>query len=145
MDEKKNKIGRPTKYDPAMCEIVVEVMEQGFSFEAVAGHLGICKDTLYEWAKKYPDFSDAKKRGLEQSRIFWEALGIEHIVTKSDSKTEKQGHNTTTTSKSRSLNSSVYIFNLKNRFGWSDKKEVELGGDDLNFTLNFNLDKEPEE
>ena len=43
------KRGRPTKYNPAFCEEAIEVMKKGFSKEAVAGHLGISCDTLYQF------------------------------------------------------------------------------------------------
>jgi len=99
------KIGRPTKYKPEYCDTVIEVMEKGFSKEAVAGHIGISKDTLYKWIKKHEEFSDSIKRGVEISRVFWEELGIEMV-------TAGQG------------NAASWIFNMKNRFGWKDKKEI---------------------
>jgi len=104
------KVGRPTKYKPEYCDKVIEVMEKGFSKEAVAGHIGISKDTLYRWVKKHDEFSDAIKRGVEISRVFWEELGIEMV-------TAGQG------------NSTAWIFNMKNRFGWKDKREISGDSD----------------
>ena len=43
--------GRPTKYDPKMCETVVYEMSRGCSKCEVAAALGICEDTLYDWLK----------------------------------------------------------------------------------------------
>lgn len=100
-----NKVGRPTKYKKEYCEVAINVMKRGFSKEAVAGHLHISKDTLYRWVNKHKEFSDAIKRGVEYSRIFWEELGIEMV-------TAGQG------------NSTAWIFNMKNRFSWKDKKEL---------------------
>ena len=51
--------GRPTKYDPKFCEVAIEVMSQGFSKTALAGHIGVSRDTLLEWAKQHPAFSGA--------------------------------------------------------------------------------------
>ena len=51
--------GRPTKYDPKFCEAAIEVMSQGFSKTAFAGSIGVCRDTLNEWAKEHPKFSAA--------------------------------------------------------------------------------------
>ena len=55
--------GRPTKYDPKFCEIAIEVMGRGFSKTALAGHIGVSRDTLLEWSKEHPKFSGAIKIG----------------------------------------------------------------------------------
>jgi DNA-binding XRE family transcriptional regulator len=54
-----NPVGRPSKYDPAFCEEAIAFMRKGYSQTAFAGHLGISRDTLYEWASKHPAFSYA--------------------------------------------------------------------------------------
>jgi len=54
--------GRPTKYDPAYCAMVEEIMGQGFSLTAFAGHIGVSKETVYQWARQHPEFSDAVTR-----------------------------------------------------------------------------------
>ena len=121
--------GRPTKYDPAFCEIVVECMSKGFSKEAVAGHLHIHKDTLYEWIKKYPNFSDAINIGVELSRLHWEGTAIDYKTF-----TQKSG---------KRIEATTWIFNMKNRFGWTDKKEVlteEKPQRNLNLAFNTNED-----
>lgn len=120
--------GRPTKYNPDFCDVVREVMAKGYSKEAVAGHLQISKDTLYAWEKEHKDFSDALKHGVELSRKFWEKIALDHI---------------THTAKGKQLNSTVWIFNMKNRFGWSDKKEIELGEKTAK-SFGFKLDVLPE-
>ena len=56
-------MGRPTKYDPAFCDDIVALMATGLSKTAWAGHIGVCHDTVIEWAKQHPEFSDAVKRG----------------------------------------------------------------------------------
>lgn len=104
-----NKGGRPTKYKPEYCDLVIEKMNQGFSKEAMAGHIGISKSTLYEWTKKHKEFSNAIKEGVELSRVFWEDIGITGVLA-------GQG------------NATMWAFNMKNRFGWADKKEIEHKG-----------------
>jgi len=61
--------GRPTKYDPQFVNKVDDYLattgkEQMHlpKIESFAIYLGVHKDTLYEWAKKYPDFSDSLKK-----------------------------------------------------------------------------------
>lgn len=113
--------GRPTKYDKKYCEELIEHMAKGLSYEAFAGTVSVSKQTLYDWEKANPEFLDAKEIAIEKCRIFWEELGIKNIINKSDSSSWEGGSE----SKSRSLNSSAWIFNMKNRFGWRDKQPGE--------------------
>jgi len=105
--------GRPSKYDPAFCDQVVELMKEGLSFAAVAGALGVSRDTIYEWAEAHPEFSDTKKIGKAVSQLFWErqliAIARGLVV----------GSPTT-----------AVIFGLKNRadLDWRDKTEVKHEG-----------------
>ncbi len=111
-------VGRPSKYKPEYCDELLAHMEKGFSYESFAGHIGVSKQTIYTWEQQHPEFLDAKEVGIEKSRIFWESVGINHIVNTSNSFGEGQ-------SESRSLNASVWIFNMKNRFKWRDKQPDE--------------------
>lgn len=117
-DKKPKKVGRPTKYKPEYCQMLIAHMNKGLSFESFAGVIDTTKKTLYSWTEEYQEFLNAKEIGTEKSRIFWENLGVNHIINRSDS--EFQGG-----SSSRSLNASVWIFNMKNRFGWRDKQPGE--------------------
>lgn len=116
-----NPVGRPTVYDPKYCDMLIEHMARGYSFESFAGFTGHSKQTLYEWAAKFEEFGDAKSQGTSLSRLFWERLGIEHILNINETEYEKGASR----SKSKSLNSTVWIFNMKNRFGWRDKQPDE--------------------
>jgi hypothetical protein len=100
----------PTKWHDGIPAIVVEEMKKGYSIEAVCGVLMISKDTLYRWLKD-PDkkaLSDAKKLGEALSRYQWETWGVE------GAKGELPG-----------FNSASWIFNMKNRFGWRDKADID--------------------
>jgi hypothetical protein len=55
--------GRPSLYDPKYCDEIVVFMGQGYSKTAFAGSIGVCHDTVVEWARVHPDFSLAVKRG----------------------------------------------------------------------------------
>lgn len=98
--------GRPTKYKPEYCEALIEHMLRGKSFEAFAGVLRVDHDTLYEWCKRHKEFSDTKKVGLAISRNFWEEMGIDGITIPG-------------------FNTALWIFNMKNRFGWRDRQPDE--------------------
>lgn len=55
--------GRPTLYEKRYCEEIVAFMGRGYSKTAFAGEIGVCHDTIVEWAKRHPEFSEAVKRG----------------------------------------------------------------------------------
>lgn len=63
--------GRPTEYREWMCDAVIEFGCDGLEVVEFAVALGVCRDTLYEWADKHPDFSDALKRAREASEAWW--------------------------------------------------------------------------
>jgi hypothetical protein len=120
----KRPVGRPSGYKPEYCQQLIDFQTQGFSFEAFAGHLGVSTRTVYDWIEQFPEFAHAKDIGLNRSRVFWEKLGVDHIVNMTDS--ESFGGNMGGQSKSRSLNASIWIFNMKNRFGWRDRFDVQV-------------------
>lgn len=62
-------MGRPTKYTPEAGSRLMAVMRDGYSVAAAAAAIGVCRDTIYEWSKKHPDFSYALKRGHDL-RVF---------------------------------------------------------------------------
>ena len=100
--------GRPSKYDPAMCEAVLPFMEQGYSTTALAGHLGVSRSTLYLWMDNHTEFSDAVKEGMAASAIWWENCLRANAAT-------GEG------------NATAAIFGLKNRASddWRDKRDVD--------------------
>lgn len=109
--------GRPTAYKQEYCKKLIDHMAKGYSFESFGGLTGHGKQTLYRWLDEHQEFRDAKELGENKSRIFWEGLGVDHVV----------GNNGPG---GKTLNASVWIFNMKNRFGWKDKQgEIDL--DDL--------------
>jgi DNA-binding XRE family transcriptional regulator len=122
-------VGRPTKYLPEYGSKLIEHMGAGLSFESFAAIIGVHRDTLYEWDKSQPEFSDAIKRAKDACQLFWEKLGIDHVVNIS----EYDGDSKISTSKS--LNSAVWIFNMKNRFKWRDKQPDENDSININLTL----------
>jgi hypothetical protein len=55
--------GRPTLYRSEYCQRAIEFMRQGYSVTALAGHLGMSKDAIYDWINLYPDFCHAINMG----------------------------------------------------------------------------------
>lgn len=51
--------GRALKYDPAMCDQVRMLAQDGLLPEEWCAHLGISMATLYRWANEYPEWEEA--------------------------------------------------------------------------------------
>jgi hypothetical protein len=73
-------IGRPTKYDPALCEKVVELGKLGKSRWAIASELGITPNNLKEWEAVHEDFRAALAISRQDSLAYWEALAENHMI-----------------------------------------------------------------
>ena len=102
--------GRPSKYRPTMCKRVVDLMREGKSQAQVCAELDIGTTTLERWMVDHEDFRGAVTRATTLSEAEWEKIGQEMA------RGERQG------------NATVWIFNMKNRFGWRDQRDVELTG-----------------
>lgn len=60
--------GKSEKWlEPENLTLIQGWRRDGLSDEQVAKNIGIQRSTLYEWLKKYKDFSDAYKKGTETS------------------------------------------------------------------------------
>lgn len=99
-------------------------MSQGLSFETFAGVVGVCRDTIYEWARVHEDFSYAKKHGNMKRNEVVEKLYIQAAT----------GHN-------KKANAAMMIFWMKNCVGWKDRVESE-SRQITTIDLNYNLDEE---
>ena len=53
----------------------------------MAAELGVCRDTLYEWAQQHPAFSDALARAKTLEQRWWEDIGQQGLTSR-----EFQGH-----------------------------------------------------
>lgn len=67
--------GRPTKYEPRFCEMLIFHFSQGLSFESFAGEIFVDVQTLYNWTKENKEFFEAKALGESQSLSIWEKTG----------------------------------------------------------------------
>lgn len=105
----KKPIGRPTLYKPEYCQLLIDHMEQGYTFESFAGIVNVDRDTIYEWRNAHKDFSDSQKTGRSKQLYANEKL-IRDIA--------KFGEG----------NATAAIFILKNCHpkDWRDRREIEL-------------------
>lgn len=109
---------------------------EGLTDEQIAEKIGIHRDTLNEWKKKYPDISDTLKRGKEvvdlqvENALLKRALGYEY------EEISKKYESGTLTEKKVSIkqvipDTTAQIFWLKNRRPdkWKDKQDVQVSGE----------------
>ncbi len=107
----------------------------GLTDEQIANNIGIRRPTLYDWKNKYPDFSDALKKGKEvidrqvENALLKRALGYEYVETTKEL-TNLGLTVTKQVTKQVSPDTTAQIFWLKNRKPreWRDKKETEVTG-----------------
>jgi hypothetical protein len=102
------RVGRPTTYKKEFCELLINHMSKGLSFETFGAIVDVCKDTTYEWVKVHPEFSDAKKLGSIKRNLLVEELYIQQAQLPASK-----------------ANSAMMIYWTKNTLGWTDKVEVE--------------------
>lgn len=101
--------GRPTKFKPEYCQALIEYMKEGRSYETFGCTINVNTDTLYNWERLFPEFSEAKKVAMQYSRRWWEDVG-------------RAG----ATGKLPGFNAAAFIFTMKNRFKWADVQKVEV-------------------
>ena len=115
----KKPIGRPSKYDPEMCNTVLTLGAEGMSLAEMVEELGIHYSTFLAWQAEKPEFSEAVKNAQRKSQAWWERMGRVATFGGVD------GYNATS-----------YIFQMKNRFreDWADRKELDHQSSDGSMT-----------
>lgn len=108
--------GRPTNYRPELDEQIVAKMGEGLSLTAAAAELDVHRDTIYEWEKRWPSFSDAVKMGRAKRQAFLERRLFAATA-------------------SPAVTSSIFALKNANPDDWRDRHEVEHSG---NFTVVVN-------
>ena len=104
-----NRIGRPSKYDPSFCDLVLELGAQGKSKAQMAAAIGVDRETLDNWKKAHPEFSRAVKAALDLSLAWWEDVG-QHNLTR------------------MGFNNPAFIFQVCNRFKNDYQQRVTVSG-----------------
>ncbi len=89
--------------------MLLEHMKEGLSYETFSAVIDVNLDTLYEWERKHPEFSETKKRAREFQKLFWQRLGRAAAAGKVPD-----------------FNATAFIWMTKNLIGWRDKHDVEV-------------------
>ena len=90
--------------------MLIDHMSQGYSYQSFAADIDVSFDTLYEWEKVHPEFSESKKVGWAKSLKHWESIGIDSSIDKSN------------------VNTAMWIFTMKCKFrkqGWNEDASDE--------------------
>ncbi len=105
----KRRPGQPTRYRKNYCQLLIEHMSQGLSFDTFGGVVDVARDTIYEWVKVHPEFSDAKKLGTSKRNLLVERAYVQSTLNPTKHK----------------FNTPQMIYWTKNTLGWSDNVKVE--------------------
>lgn len=100
--------GRLTKWKDEFCEMLVKHMTKGNSFVTFGAIIDVTEETLHKWKREKPTFSESYKKGRLRSQLYWENLGKGQVIGKFKGP------------------SATWTFNMKNRFGWTDRREERL-------------------
>lgn len=117
-------MGRPPLYKPEYCQLLIEHMSSGLSFESFAGVVRACRATIYGWCDTYPDFLDAKKQGFALMHLHDEKLYIDGMR-----------------GKNKNVNTTLMLFKMKNCHNWTERTEQVLTTqDDKKLVIEFGSD-----
>lgn len=86
-------------YNESICDKTIQILSSGKSIARLATSLGVCRETIYEWRDKHPEFAKALKRGRDACQAYWEDRGEEGTFGEIEKFT-----------------ASSWIFTMKNRF-----------------------------
>jgi len=148
------------KYEKWITEEGLVLLEgwarDGLTDEQIAHNVGVSRSTLNDWKKKYPDISDALKKGKEvvdlqvENALLKRALGYEYEEVTQESQWNEKSNKyelviTKCVKKRQAPDTTAQIFWLKNRRPdkWRDKQDVEHTGDmDLNIVIDYGEDND---
>jgi hypothetical protein len=112
--KEKNKGGRPKKTINDLPKnwkrIVENEFKEGASQKEVMALLGIGSQLFYDLLKRDEEFSNTIKRFLELSEAWWLREGRKNL-------------------KNKKFSPVLWYMNMKNRFGWADKQEIQHSGE----------------
>ena len=83
--QEKRPVGRPSLYDPAYCEKVVELGRIGKSVEQIAAILNVSLRTMYSWRDAHEDFLHALDDAKTYEQAWWEEQAAAYMVENKES------------------------------------------------------------
>jgi transposase len=80
----KRPVGRPSLYDPAYCEKVIELGKLGKSIEQIAFVLDLSVRVLYKWRDEHEEFMQALEDAKQFEQAWWEEQAHAYMVETKD-------------------------------------------------------------
>lgn len=96
---------------------VIELYTQGYSDAEVAAEMKITIREYHKQITDNPTFGKLVEFGRTLSLAWWEGQARKNISNKS-------------------FNTPLWVFNMKNKFGWADRTEVKTENENLNTDLD---------
>jgi transposase len=81
----KRPVGRPTLYDPAYCDKVVQLGRIGKSVEQIAAILDVSLRTMYSWRDAHEEFLHALDDAKTYEQAWWEEQASAYMVENKES------------------------------------------------------------
>lgn len=100
-----------SKYKDDMPTELKEIMSRGGGVSTFCSRHSIAKQAFYNWLAKYPEFKEAYEAGKLKCEEHWLSLGEQHLVEHKDAP---------------KLNVALYQLIMRNRFGHSDSRKLNL-------------------
>ena len=95
-------------YNESLCAVAEQLLREGKSIARVATNLGVCRETIYDWRDKHPEFAQAFKRGKDAAQAHWEDIGEAGIC-----------------GGVKNFSATAWMFTMKNRFREDYKEDKE--------------------
>lgn len=129
-------MGRPTKYKPEYAEQALKLCRLGATDKELADFFQVNEDTINEWKKVHPEFSESLKEGKLMAdaevadKLFKRATGYSHEAVKIAA-SPGGDHVAVPYTEHYPPDTTAAIFWLKNRRPdvWRDKQDVQHSGD----------------
>lgn len=104
-------MGRPSLYKEEYCQMLIDHMGQGLSFETFAAVIGVNRRTMQKWVHAHEDFKEAREMA-ENARMLFDEKVYQAALLGNKINGNK-------------VNVSLLIFKFKCQYGWSEHKEEE--------------------
>ena len=76
------KRGRPVKFKPETCQILIDVFENGGHIAHFCREVGICEKTFYNWVRDHEEIAQAYSTAKTISKAFYEDIGLRGMMGK---------------------------------------------------------------
>jgi transposase-like protein len=83
--QEKRPVGRPSLYNPAYCEKVVELGRLGKSVEQIASNLNLSLRVMYKWRDEHEEFMHAMEDAKQHEQAWWEEQAQAYMVENKES------------------------------------------------------------